>query len=218
MALMVNNLTGFGGGGGGVSFVLTDTDITPTNTNSPSFTDMDAGASNGNRLIKAALCCFDDDADDATFWPATCTIGGVTATKDVSKSRSVAAPRSYGNAIYSAIVPNGTTATVAITIAFSGTMDKWGCALFRALGFNATPTDTDVSDDQCTLNTSAAKFVIVNAIDNATPAADFTGGGNIQTAFLRDELTVAYDDAPLGGSADVYNSSSGNAFSGAAYG
>ncbi len=205
--------------GDGFSFALVDTDITQNGTNSPSFANMTAGEEHIGRVLIAAITCHDDDADDSTFWPATCTIGGVTANKQAGDDLD-SGGISVGAAVYSAIVPSGTTATVDITVAFSGTIDDWGCALFRATQINATPVDTDDSQlNEVQLDTSLARFAIFCAADLTGTNTSWSGGGNAQVALIRSEMIVGYDDAPLGGATDSYTvNNDGDAFAGAAYG
>ncbi len=220
MTLRVNNLTGFGGGGRGYSFALTDTDTTQNNTDSPSFSDLDAGNPVRGRILLAVITCHDDDADDDTFWPATCLIGGVTADKDVSMDEGAATPNTIGVAVYSAIVPDGATVTVSLTAAFSGVMDDWACALFRATGIEKTPVDIDgneISDVE--LDTSAARFAVFGAVEQTGTNSSWSGGGNTAVAVNHGKMIIGYDDAPLGGATDSYTvDTSADVFAGAAYG
>ncbi len=203
---------------GRVSFVtLTDTDITQNNTNNPLFTDMDAGDADAARVLIAVIACQDASDDDSTFWPATCTIGGVTADNQVSMDTGFIG-KAAGAAVYSAVVPNGTTATVDITINFfPGTMDDWVCALFRSPVVNVVPTPTDTGSS-VVLDTSSAKFVVLAGADKdgATPGS-FTGGGNMVEAVKHNAMVIAYDTAPLGGATDSYSASAAETEAGACF-
>ncbi len=202
-----------------IPFALVDTDTTQNNTDSPSFSGLDAGAPVTNRVLIAVITCWDDDTEDATFWPATCTIGGVSATRRVYLVGS-STTKSIGAAIYSAVVPNGATVTVDITVTFTGTMDDWALALFRGVGIAETPVDTDSDAFDVTLNTSAAKFAVFAGVDRTTPTGAWTiGGGNPITAVSHGNMSIGYDDAPLGGTTDTYDVAvDANAFVGAAFG
>lgn len=217
MTLRVNSLTGFGGGSG-FSFALVDTDTTQNNTNSPSFSGLTAGKSARQRLLFVVIVCNDADVADDTFWPETCTIGGITATKVASNDRGVAG-KSLGVAIYNAFVPNGDAVTVDITVAFSGTMDDWACALFRATKVSETALDTGGTIVSIELDTNGGKFALLGAADSDSTNTSWTGGGNTLVAVTHNKLIIGYDDAPLGGAADVYNVNvDGDAFSGAVFG
>lgn len=219
MTFRINNLTGFGGGGGGFSFALVDTDTTQNNKDNPTFANMNAGVQGGGRLLIAVIVCIDTDINSSPTWPATCTIGGVTADKDVSNAASSAQPWSIGVAIYSAVVPSGATVNVAVTITFSGTMNDWACALFRTTRINKTPIDTDTGLTGVDLNTAGAKFAVFGTADGVgAPPGSWTGGGNTMDAVAHNQIIIGYDDAPLGGAPDTYDAPGGNVFAGASYG
>ncbi len=217
MTLRVNNLSG--GGPANFSFEHVSTNTSPSNTNTPSFTNMNAGDPGVGRVLIAVVEVRDDDVNDSTFWStATCTIGGVSATLRVGRGWSVPT-HMVGVAIFTAIVPNGATATVNLDISadFSGTMDLWFCALFSAMGIDEIPVDTDDWSDTITLDTSSAKVVLVGAVDSASTVNSITGGGNIVEAIKSTRFVVAYDKSPLGGVTDDYDCADANAMVGAAF-
>ena len=205
------------------SVVFTGSDSAVNNTNTPSFANISVGEAFTGRVLIAAICYIDNDnEDDNTVWPATCTIGGVTATRRAF-FEAFDTIYSFGVAIYSAVVPNGIIATVALTSTFSGTMDNWLCALFRGEdGVGAAPVDTDTGVSNFTVDTSSATFVIAASVRHDDPIGNFSGGGNIQEAVKRNiagsrGLLVSYDNNPLGGVSDAYQVVDADGFAGAAF-
>lgn len=190
------------------SFALVDTDTTVNHTNTPSFSNLTAGTPQADRFLIAVITCTDNDIAASPGFPATCTIGGVTANRVVT-SGVLGSGVMAGVALYSAIVPTGATVTVSLTSTFSGLMDDWALALFRATGAVTTPIDTDtgLSAD---IDTRRTRFVVIGYSNLVESVSNPTGGGNITTAVVHNFMLIAYDDDPLGGSNDAYDSDPGS--------
>ena len=121
------------------------------NTSNPvSFASMASGAAAADRISVAAIL--------SRFRTATtgCTINGISATKAIERFNSTSNMMAL---IYYVANPSGTTATVAITFgnAASGGIS---CQLYRIIGANTTPVDTDVDDVTNQENISISGLVI----------------------------------------------------------
>lgn len=186
--LTVNNLTGFGGVGfedPSITFVSS-----ASNTNSDSYSaSMDIGdAARG--LVKhviVAVSGADDDATDDTF-TVSGTVDGVSLTQVVEETFSTTGPSFSSNFSWIGIaaVSSAGSKTVAITLSgFSGAMDDWTIAVYRAVGLSSA-TATATGQDNAT-GASVTMDVPANGFGVVTASSE-RGDGNINITNLADDV------------------------------
>jgi hypothetical protein len=156
-----------------------------TSGSSVTFSGIAIGTASADRVVLALVTM----QLDATFG-ATCTIGGITATKLQEVYNTTAAP-DIGCAIYAALVPTGTTANIVVTVsAGDGVV---GISTVAMTG-GAIPTAASISDTDeltgsgatitlaaLTIPTSGGA-VCVWANDTHATACAWTGMGEVSDA------------------------------------
>lgn len=194
--LMVNQLAGFGGGLSvpppELTFIesLEDQGAGPTYT----FAGRSFGAEDPTRRIVCVLN-WDDSTTGATLNNSV-TIGGIAAT--IHRQSSGAGLT--GTAIVSALVPTGTTGTVAFTC--SGAQDRAQLAIFRAVNeTSSTPHDHD-------FDAAVTSGLLTTAIDvpaNGWVVAGLDIRGPTGVTFTWTGANIAYQ-AVYGDAAAVFRS------------
>lgn len=103
--------------------------------------------------------------------PSTCSIGGVAATRHMSTGSSQS-----GSAIFSALVPNGTTADIEIVM--TGNTDDLMFAVYRAIDLIGTsPSDAQFVNGVLSLSINyPSQGIILGSTNFPTGSSgDFTG-------------------------------------------
>lgn len=145
----------------------------------PSFTSVGIGTASASRVVHVLIT-----GAAGTRTISSVTIGGVTATQNVVHQSS-----NTTAAIYSAQVPTGTTATIAIT--WSGSQSGTGISVWTSTGLSsATANDAQSTSSNNTnmgLATLASGFLVAGGTfnDNASTVTwtNATARLNIGTAF-----------------------------------
>lgn len=183
----------------GVSLVHTNENST-VNSNTRTVSSANFGAvASGSRHLIAVFTFDDNDVNDSTM-TFSVTIGGQSATVVNSNTGSDSDPygsTSGGTLIAIASENTATSGDVVLTISgFSGTMDGYGMALYRAVNLSsATPTTTPTGGTDITLVVPTNGFGVVGAVDTQISLGNtgsFTGtdavtaySGGVGAAMLR---------------------------------
>jgi hypothetical protein len=188
--LHVNQLTGFGATRKllPVSLINRSSLLTSTgDADTYTFTSVDIGTASSTRRVVVGVVAEDGGTNGRTL--ETATIGGISAT--IHKQTTFSSGGSAVAAIFSAVVPTGTTATIVAD--FDGTGDNMNrCAIFVVAIDNvssAIPFDT-ASDAgsplSATINFPADGYVFAIATTSDNSAFSWTG--------LTERADGAYED------------------------
>lgn len=135
MALMINNLTGFGGGklfSRPLTYTYLQTATTSTNATVTTFSSQNLGTADTNRYIIAVLNMISVSTTLPTI--SSITIGGVSA----SVATGTSADGTFNDTLSTtaiALVPTGTTGDVVITVATAQT-SAVSCSLYSVVDEN----------------------------------------------------------------------------------
>lgn len=176
MGGLISGAGATGGGGGGTSPILTYVGTNQVNGPGTTFTtgSFAIGAANAGRRVFAVIT-----TNISTQFPtiSSATIGGVSATIHGQVLRY----NSEGSvcAIISAVVPTGTTATVAVTVAVS-TKFVFVAAYYATGLANSTPTATQIASaagGNATVSVATAAYgIVIGGVAYAgTPTITWTG-------------------------------------------
>jgi hypothetical protein len=196
--LMVNQLSGFGAGVAPVtpaSLTYVATTIDTTDQTTYTFTSHAVGAADPTRRV-VVVCHWSRATSVGTLNSAT--IGGVGATIHVQDGGAGIGGKV---AIISALLPTGTTATIALT--FSSAQDRCSIGVYRAINETsasptATASDNTVSGNQFDLTINVPNNGWIVAGVNANQS-----GSGMQWGWTG--VTEQYDD-PYGDAAAVSRS------------
>lgn len=180
------------GGGGGISSTFQQAASDATDAASYSFTSQPIGAASASRRVVVAI----GFAAAAAVTLSSVTIGGVSATIDGDSGNANGNRRVY---FVSAVVPTGTTATVAITL--SGTVARIGIGVWTLSG--GSPT----GQTAVLLNAGSGTLTVTTAVDDVVLAAGFSShtSNSVTTTWSGTGVTERYD----GQIENVFNAHSG---------
>jgi hypothetical protein len=173
---MLNHLAGFNAAAAALvipasaSFIALTHDSTDTAT--PSYAGASIGVADATRRV---VVVFHWGVTNAARTVTSATIAGVAATIHAQVTNGpTAAQQNTGVAIFSALVPSGTTGTIAITL--NGTVLRSSIAVYRQINeLNASPHDT-VTDN------TVAGTVLSGTIDVPATGMLYAGSANAATA------------------------------------
>lgn len=178
--LNVNALSGFGASSdapvtpASLSYIGLSSDNTASST--PSYSGVSIGAADSTRRVFAVVHW---GVTNAARTLSSATIGGVAATIHAQTTTGpTSAQNDTGVAIFSALVPTGTTATVAMT--FSGSVTRSQLAIYSMLNpINTTPHAT-MTDNTMSSGVMSGTINIptVGMLIAATTAAALSGMTN----------------------------------------
>lgn len=165
---------------GAVPFAFTATTSSVTNATTYTFSAVDIGAADTNRMVVVAIATSSNASSTRTV--SSATIGGVSATVNVQVSAAAASFRSAH--IISAVVPTGTTGDVVITM--SGTMARMAIAVYRSIPGSTTPVNTNtvgggssagVTSRSLSLNVSNGGFYVMAAAGGTAAGLSASSSG-----------------------------------------
>lgn len=190
-ALGINNKSGFGvyqiADAGVLSVTFLDNQSDTTNQSSYSYASMNFGAAAANRYIVAVFGAAEDSGGTGLA-TSSVTIGGVSAT--LLREDGHDAGGDTAVSIYIALVPTGTSGTVAITYA-AGRRNA-GVALYRLTGLNSTiavDTASNTADPMTdTIDVNDGGVVIAGAMTRSNVGATNTWTGVTQPGNVSDEI------------------------------
>ena len=165
---------------GSVPFAFTATTSSVTNATTYTFSAVDIGAADTNRMVVVAISTSSNASTVRTV--SSATIGGVRATVHVQARLAAASFRSVH--LISAVVPTGTTGDVVITM--SGTMARMAIAVYRSIPGSTTPVNTAsagagtsgaVTSRSVNLNVSNGGFFVLAAAGGSTAGLSASSSG-----------------------------------------
>jgi hypothetical protein len=177
------------------TFLQVSSGITGTST-TKSFTSQNIGAADATRRI---ICAVNWRKDAAASVLTSVTIGGVAATIHTAVTTT---PTRQGTAIASALVPTGTTATVDVVIAGTGSRTMF-VALWRQINeSSSSPTDANTVTANSltvatTINIPTNGCLYTTAMLSASGATTFTWTGATERY---DSLVIGTDGSGSGAS------------------
>lgn len=155
------------------------------------------------RHIIVVITAYDGQVDDDTGTSLSVTLGGVAVTQRAFVAGGSSAGPSTGFTYIGIVeLPTGTTANLSATLSgFSGAMDGFRVALYRAMGLSSpVPTTTPTGTTSITLVVPANGFGVVGAANSNGTCDAFTGTGAVTT----------YSGFAAGRGAAMYRTSSGS--------
>lgn len=157
MAMMMRAPVAAPPGGGDFSLVSSGEDGSTQTTYT--FASQALGSADAGRLI--FLC-----VGGRNNYPTSVSIGGVGATNLVMTSTG---DNNGQSSIWVASVPTGTTGTISITMSASSSRILWSA--YRAVGYSATPHDTDAQ-----INSSLSIDTVPGGVLLACSEVYYSGG------------------------------------------
>lgn len=181
--------------------VITFTDSAGSSSNvyTYTFTNLSIGTASSDRLV--VVCAMINATSSTTYGISSATIGGSAATLAVSSSLG------NNSAIFYRLVTAGTTATVVVNLAGTGTPGRCSIGVFTVTGYSsATPefvgsaySDTSVSSLTLPINVSS---------DSAAISCCYVGNNGTFGVSWSSPMIEAFD-------APIENTSATAAYSGA---
>lgn len=168
------------GGGGPISSTYQTAAVDTTDAASYSFTSQPIGTASASRRVVVALGW----ASGSAVTLSSVTIGGVSATIDADTGNATGNRRVY---FASAVVPTGTTATVAVTL--SGTVVRIGMGLWTLTGGSPTGQTAVV------INAPSGTLTVTTVSGDVVLAAGFSSHttNSITTTWSGAGVTERYD-------------------------
>ena len=172
---------------------------TANNTNSPNFGSLSIGAAHQHRTVLLALGYNDTSVGAANLTDVVISVNGVPTPYVLWSATGSSDTRAV--ALGSILVPLGTTATITAAATFTGTMDSWALAVFRAVSLNSIyPVADKIGSDDLTINTAGGRFVLLASADNSLAPGSYTGGGSPTLSISNGFSGAGYDASPTGAS------------------